>query len=103
MKYHIQEQLWNKDDVRPRGSCYPTVLACLLDLELHDVPYFHLLYFITEEEKTNIRRHFECRFFNGLSEEDYKKSENKDESKIENFQRGLFHALHWTWDNIREY
>ncbi len=103
MKYHIQEHLWNKDEKVPRGSCYPTVLACLLDLELHDVPYFHLLYFRADEEKANIKRHFEQRFFKGVSVDEYSKLEDKDASKIENYERLMFHALHWTWDNVREY
>jgi len=46
MKYHKQIML------APKGSCYPTAIACILDLELHEVPYFNLFYW-TEEEKQN--------------------------------------------------
>ncbi len=52
MLYHKQEHLVTKDNPIVRGSCYPTVLACLLDKPLHEVPYFHLFYW-TQEEKDN--------------------------------------------------
>lgn len=50
---HIQTQLWNPDDKIPTGSCYPTVLACLLDLPLDKVPYINLLYFKSQFERDN--------------------------------------------------
>ena len=43
MKFHKQKHLYSKE-LGTRGSCYPTVLACLLDLELDEVPNFHLFY-----------------------------------------------------------
>lgn len=45
MKYHKQLQIVNSNDKIVNGSCYPTVIACVLDLELHEVPYVNLLYF----------------------------------------------------------
>lgn len=103
MVRHTQEHLWNPDDNVPKGSCYPTVLACLLDLELHDVPYFHLLYFRTEFEKDNIRRFFQNKYFKGLTLEEYEQIEDKDDQKIEYYTDSVFNALHWLWDNVREY
>lgn len=51
MKLHKQEHLIT--ETSQRGSCYPTVLACLLDKELHEVPNFYLFYW-TDEERQNI-------------------------------------------------
>lgn len=103
MKFHLQEHLWNADDEIPKGSCYPTVLACLMDLELHDVPYFHLLYFRTDFEKNNIRKHFQNKYFGGLTYEEYEQLPDKVDHKIENYTDRVFDALHWLWDNVREY
>jgi hypothetical protein len=103
MKYHIQEHLYNKEDRFPRGSCYPTVIACLLDMELHEVPYFHLLYFRTEEEKQNMRKLFEGKYFKGLTLEQYQNQSDKDDNSISNYTDRIFNALHWIWDNVREY
>lgn len=103
MKYHIQEHLWNKNDRYPRGSCYPTVIACLLDLELHDVPYFHLLYFRTDEEKDNIRKLMCRKYFNGLSLNEYNSLPDKQTDQISNYENQLFHALHWLWHNVLEF
>jgi hypothetical protein len=63
MKFHKQEHLYILGDADKRGSCYPTVLACLLDLELDMVPYFHLFYW-TEKEKENINKVFSHRYLN---------------------------------------
>lgn len=103
MKYHIQEQFWNPNDEIPTGSCFPTVLACLLDLELHQVPYFNLLYFRTEYEKGNIRKFFQNKYFKGLTLEEYEQTEDKDDQKIEYYTDSVFNAIHWLWDNVREY
>lgn len=56
MKYLKQESLYVPGI--SRGSCYPTVIACLLELELNEVPNFHLLYF-SEDEKINLSRFYE--------------------------------------------
>ena len=48
MKYHKQTVL-NEDYGGGKGSCYPTAIACLLDLELEQVPYFNLFYWSEEE------------------------------------------------------
>lgn len=54
VKRHTQVH-FNTPGKYPAGSCYPTVYACLLGLELHEVPNFHLLYFDTPEEQLGIR------------------------------------------------
>ena len=63
MKYHKQQHIYDptKDE---RGSCYPTVLACLLDLELDKVPNFHLFYF-TDEEENRIKKFYLDKHCNG--------------------------------------
>jgi hypothetical protein len=52
MIYHKQKQFGQK------GSCYPTVLACLLDLSLEEVPNFNNFYW-TGEEHDAMRKVFE--------------------------------------------
>lgn len=61
MKFHTQEHIYLGEGHPQRGSCHPTVLACLLDLEIHDVPYFHLLYF-SDNEINNIDTVFQSEF-----------------------------------------
>ena len=64
MLFHKQEHLVTKGDPNPKGSCYPTVLACLLDRELHRVPYFHLFYW-SQEEKDNFCKVFINKYADG--------------------------------------
>jgi hypothetical protein len=48
MKYHKQEQLYIEGEAK-RRSCYPTVLACIMDIELNEIPDFSRLYFEASE------------------------------------------------------
>ncbi len=43
MKFHKQLSLTDKEK-EISGSCYPTVIACILDKEIYEVPNFHLFY-----------------------------------------------------------
>lgn len=76
MKYHIQKILknpgWPKTGLN--GSCYPTVIACLLDKEIIEVPHFNVLYW-SEEEKDNIRK--ALKKIHGGDQEKVEKGENK--------------------------
>ncbi len=59
-----------------KGSCFPTVIACILDLELKEVPYFNLFYW-TQEEKDIMTSVYNNRYLNGKpigEAEDYQKS-----------------------------
>lgn len=88
MKYHKQEHIVTLDNPVKRGSCYPTALACILDMELHDVPYFHLFYW-TDEERENFQKVFADRFCEG----DYTKAEKYQQ---ENYTHYLSLILnHW--------
>lgn len=93
MKYHKQEHLYNPE-IGMKGSCYPTVFACLLDLPLNEVPYFHLFYW-TIEEKNNINRVFRARFLGNPNSS----REEATENQLQNFD-------HWTsmaaslWDIV---
>jgi hypothetical protein len=88
MKFHKQEHLVTPNNPIKRGSCYPTVIACLLDMELHDVPYFHLFYW-TERERENFQRVFAHRYCNG-------NYETAEEYQKENYTRYLSMILnHW--------
>lgn len=81
MKFHKQTELYIKGI--SRGNCYPTTLACLLDLEINQVPNFHLMYWSNEERDLHdqyIRSKFPP-------------SQNKDKNDLanENF---------WNWKTI---
>ncbi len=93
MKYHKQEHLYIPGGPK-RGSCYPTVYACLLDLELHDVPYFHLMYW-TEEERDNFTRYCNDRYL------DNKPIEEAPENQKTNWSSFISKALS-LWDFVRE-
>lgn len=91
MKYHKQEHLFIPG--QSKGSCYPTVLACLLDKELHDVPYFHLAYW-SEEEKKNLDAYAVNHYLNGMV---FSEAEENMQSNYHHFksQSGSL------WDIIR--
>ena len=92
MKYHKQEHLVTSDNPIKRGSCYPTVYACLLDKELHEVPYFHLAYW-TQEERDNLTKAFEKRFCDG-------NYNTADENSRSNFTHYISLMLNH-WDTTR--
>jgi hypothetical protein len=99
MKFHRQEHIVIRNEsgeIIQGGSCYPTVLACLLDLELHQVPYFHLLYWSEKDRKENISKYLQNRYLDGQSIEDFKGKEHHKE----NFQRMVSISLN-LWDNVR--
>lgn len=95
MKLHKQEHIVIPGE-STRGSCYPTVLACLLDLELHEVPYFHLFYW-SEEEQDNIRRVMTDKF---CYDENYNRItyEVAEDYQKDNLNRHFSMALNH-WDN----
>ncbi len=74
MKFHRQQFLYDEKN-GVRGSCYPTVLACLLDLELGEVPNFQLFYWTKQEERNIIKCLLE-HYCNGSYEtaEEYQKT-----------------------------
>lgn len=56
MKYHKQRSLakWDENGKQiEKGSCLQTAIACILDLEIDEVPPFHIFYW-SQEEKSNI-------------------------------------------------
>jgi hypothetical protein len=100
MKFHKQEHLVvrNSDgDLIQHGSCYPTVLACLLDLELHEVPYFHLLYW-TKENNRNLSKYFENRYLNGQKISDF----TGEEYQKDNFHSATSMTMN-LWSLVFEY
>lgn len=65
MKYHKQLLLSIKDENGDNisvGSCYPTALACILDLELKEVPYFNLLYWDIKNQKKNLKDYIRAKY-----------------------------------------
>lgn len=92
IKYHKQEHLYQKGDPTKRGSCYPTVIACLLGIELHQVPYFHLMYW-TEEERINFTNVFKDKYLKGKEHNDADKNEQS------NFNHNLSITLN-LWDIV---
>jgi hypothetical protein len=92
MKYHKQKLLYTPDTY-PDGSCYPTTYACILDMELEEVPYFNLLYFTTSKQKENFQKYIESHY----KKDNY--SEDVIKYNIENFEN----ERDWLWENARKY
>src|SRR5688500_13744505 len=92
MKYHKQKLLYTPDTY-PDGSCYPTCYACILDMELEEVPYFNLFYFTSSKQKANL---------NYYINQTYNNSEYSEETNRHN--REVFeNERDWLWGNAREY
>lgn len=52
MKYHKQLSLYVEGDItNKKGSCLQTAIACILDLELDEVPPFHLFFWSKKEDE----------------------------------------------------
>lgn len=66
MLYYKQEI--TTDMLPGKGSCYPTALACLMDLPLNQVPYFNLFY-LSQEDKDNFNAIFLKKLCGGNYEE----------------------------------
>lgn len=98
MKYHKQEHLF-KPNVYPPGSCMSTVDACLLDLELSEVPNYSLVFFELNFQKNNLelyaKQHYlKNKEYNDESLEDYRK-ENFDNFMQDSSR--LWHELRTMW------
>lgn len=99
MKFHTQEHIVIRNEsgeIIQNGSCYPTAYACILDLELHEVPYFHLMYWNIESKK-NIATHFQNKYLKG----NHISSEGLEDYQKENFSSNTSYAAN-LWDNVRE-
>ena len=92
MKFHKQEHIYIPGTLPIRGSCYPTVLACLLDLELDEVPYFHLFYW-TRDEKINIED-----YYNKKAEDLFESSDGKYSMET----CGPINQAYNLWLNVKE-
>lgn len=95
MKFHKQIHLFKGEDIYPPGSCWPTVYACLLDLELDEVLNFSLLFFGTKQEKDNLKHYAKSHFLK------YKSKKNAEEYQINNYNDFL-HDVATLWNNARE-
>lgn len=93
MKFHIQRHLYIPE--QSSGSCYPTVYACLLDLDLDRVPHFNLAYWTTQQ-KSNIAKYLQARYLDGKSPSEF----NGPQHHLENFQNQSSVA-DWCWENFR--
>lgn len=96
MKLHKQQMLWNKNDLRPTGTCYPTCLACLMDLEVHEVPYFNLLYFTSQIDKDNLDKLRKHRYLDGKKYEEAEQHQKDNHDYTIDMQYNL-------WDMVRTY
>lgn len=79
------------------GSCWPTAYACLLDLELDQVPNWNLCYW-TIEEKRNISAYLRDRFLDGVTIDEFTGATHQKEN--------FYHFAHmstFVWDNTRTY
>lgn len=92
MIFHKQKLLYSPDTY-PDGSCYPTAYACILDMELEEVPYFNLFYFTSSKQKANFTKYIDLHY----NKSDY--SEEIKKHNIENFEN----QRDWLWENARKY
>ena len=90
MKYHKQLHVVTPDNPNQRGSCFTTVLACLLDKELDEVPDFHLYYW-SDQEVENAKRVLAAHYCNG----DYEKAKK---FKKDNYKQA-FSRFVSLWDD----
>jgi len=93
MKFHKQEFLYDKEK-GVRGSCFPTVLACILDLELGQVPNFQLSYW-THEEEQNIIKCLLLRYCNGS----YENAKKYQQDNFDNHKS----LMHNQWANTMDF
>lgn len=101
MKFHKQEHLVIRNEageILQSGSCYPTVLACLLDLELNQVPYFHILYWSQKDQKKNLAQYFQNRYLGGSHISKFTGAPNQKE----NFEHSVSISLN-LWDTVKNY
>lgn len=91
MLYHKQEFL--SSDFPGKGSCYPTVIACLLGLPLNQVPCFNLFYY-SAEEKVNLIKVFTHQYLDG------KDIKDADENSQMNFNHNVSLALNHWWNTL---
>ncbi len=94
MLFHKQEHLYIPGTTPKRGSCHPTVLACLMDLELSEVPYFHLFY-LTDQEIQNLSSYYKHRY---LKDKDFDDCEGYQQ---ENYNNAISKAL-LLWTDIHD-
>ena len=96
MKYHKQEILWKVTDLRPTGTCYPTCLACLMDLELNQVPNFNLIYFTSQIDKDNLEKLRKYRYLHGKTLEEAESYQKSNHCECISMQYNL-------WNMVKEY
>lgn len=100
MKYHTQQHIVIRDEqgnIVQDGSCYPTIYACILDLELDQVPYFHLLYLSSPKRKENLSKYHRDRYLGGSTIEEFQGEEHH--------KSNYYHAVSISmslWDMVRE-
>lgn len=100
MKFHKQEHLVLRNDqgqIIQAGSCYPTVIACLLDLELSQVPYFQLLYWSCRGQKENLSKYFKGRYLEGKEVSEF----DSDDHRVHNFNNATGMAGH-LWNTVKD-
>jgi hypothetical protein len=92
MKFHKQKLLYTPDTY-PDGSCYPTCYACILDMELEEVPYFNLFYFTSSKQKANLDYYMKEHYNNP----EYSEEVNKHNREV------FENDKDWLWENARKY
>ena len=98
MKYHKQIFLYAGEDSPDAiaGSCYPTVIACLLDKELMEMPHFNILFW-NETEKKNLTKVLKNKFLHKSRIEKY-----GEDFCQEQYRSKLNQYLEWSWFNVLE-
>lgn len=78
MKFHKQKYLSIREGEKKIqiGSCYPTAIECLLDLEVDQVPNFQLLYFQRDGQQERLDKYLKEHYLAGKhfdNAEDYQR------------------------------
>lgn len=92
MKYHIQTK---RIDTHRKGNCYPTAIACVLDMSPEDIVSFENLYLESQENKhyINISKVMRAKYLDNKDIEDI----TLEQRQKDNYSRELSLALN-AWD-----
>jgi len=99
MKFHKQKFIVvrnENNEIIQEESCYPTVIACLLDLEPDEVPNFQLLFWSRIGQKESLDRYFSRKYLGGLPKEECEEYKQSNYNHAHGLSNGL-------WDIVREY
>lgn len=102
MNFYKQEHLYISGETPQRGSCHPTVLACVMNLKLHEVPYFHLFY-LTYQEIQNLEKFYSKKYLEGKPIDECKEYQQDNYYNALHRAKTLWIDIHDIFINSRGY